>query len=695
MKNGFVKFVGLVFLLSVLEGCSQQSSLCKMSFVNYDDSFLYEENFIRGEQVVYNGPAPTRSPEGDVVYTFSGWDKDLGIAIEDTKYTAQYTNGDNETKYTCTFLNYDDSKLYETTVKKGATVNYAGETPTRPTANGIMYTFTGWDNELSNIQSNTIFHAQFSESDVDYTCTFQNYNGTVLYTTDVKEGETAVYVGATPTKPNDGSNVYTFVGWDKALTNIREDTIFTAQYEANVTTYACVFKNYDNTILYTTNVKSGTSVIYAGVTPTKAKDAQYSYEFNGWDKPLTNITANTIFTAQYISTLNKYTVNFKNYDATLLYTTEVEYGKYATYIGTTPTKPSDGVYNYTFSGWDRNLLTTQITSNTNFIAQFTSTQIHSGVETTIIAPTATKMGYTLTTNYDTNTSTKSDFTFVQLSDSITYGWNYLNTSLSGETRRKLTYTYCSIWETAISFKARTADAETVNIGETVYHVIGRMNLSEVYSNISTTEQDEIMSALELFRGDNPSLYYVDASFLSGSYIVALVVDDEYVTRSYRDSIDSLLSSYLTTTSTIVNDLSGDDAKAHALYNNLIAQVEYAYETDGTTPQDNLFAHSVAGVVKQKEVVCEGYALMYDLLCARNNLTCILGLGSISDVNIESTAHAWNYLKLNTTWYCVDTTWGDTSGSASTYYKQRYVDFAPDHHLGTLTSYYFSVPSPIY
>ncbi len=67
-----------------------------------------------------------------------------------------------------------------------------------------------------------------------YKVTFQNYDGTILYETEVEEGDSAEYVGEVPTKPVEEEKVdytYEFVGWDKELKNILEDTITTAMFK--------------------------------------------------------------------------------------------------------------------------------------------------------------------------------------------------------------------------------------------------------------------------------------------------------------------------------------------------------------------------------------------------------------------------------------------------------------------------------
>ena len=58
-----------------------------------------------------------------------------------------------------------------------------------------------------------------------YTVTFKDYDGTVLKTVSVKEGKTAA---APTTKERIG---YEFVGWDKAVTNVKSDLVVTAKYD--------------------------------------------------------------------------------------------------------------------------------------------------------------------------------------------------------------------------------------------------------------------------------------------------------------------------------------------------------------------------------------------------------------------------------------------------------------------------------
>ena len=65
------------------------------------------------------------------------------------------------------------------------------------------------------------------------------------------------------------------------------------------TYYHVTFLNYDETLLYEVDVLEGTEAIYQGETPIKPEDDEFTYEFNGWDKDLTNIQSEMTAVAQY------------------------------------------------------------------------------------------------------------------------------------------------------------------------------------------------------------------------------------------------------------------------------------------------------------------------------------------------------------------------------------------------------------
>lgn len=298
--------------------------------------------------------------------------------------------GDDAITYVpCIFKNYDGTTLYEFYYEKGTDIVYDGPTPVKKEKDeegkDIPWTFVGWDKSLENIQKPTIFIAKFEC--LLYTCTFLNYDGSTLYSAKVNRGEDASYEGDTPTKPDtvDGETTihWTFTGWDKDLTDIKADTIFTAQFDSP-NAIKCTFVNYDGTLLGYSYCGKGGKAVYEGKTPTKQETESEGvitgYRFSGWDKQLTNIQEPTTFTAQY-ETYTSYECKFVNYDGTLLYSMTVASNGTASYKGNTPLrdleergKNEDGTTNvvsYSFKGWDKDL--TRIKAPTTFTATYDST----------------------------------------------------------------------------------------------------------------------------------------------------------------------------------------------------------------------------------------------------------------------------------------------------------------------------------
>ena len=369
-------------------GCSETPTTIfyTVTFKNYDGSLLSESKVKRGESVTYNGQNPYRANTSEFTYTFSGWDQSLENILSDCTRYAQFTETAIPVThyYTVSFKNYDGTLLYDDYVVEGGTATYGGEAPTRPETSEYLYTFSGWDYSLENITSNCTRIAQYSATQKQtvkyYTVTFMNYDGTVLTTDVVVEGGTAHYEG-TPIRHETEEYTYTFSGWDKPLTNITSDCVRVAQFTETAKQvtklYTVTFLNYDGTVLTTDQVEFGGTASYGVSDPIRPETTEYSYTFSGWDKPLTNITADCVRIAQYTETakeiINHYLVTFKNYDGTILDEVVVVEGGNATYGGQTPTRPATSEFTYTFTGWDKPL--TNITSDRICVAQYSNTYI--------------------------------------------------------------------------------------------------------------------------------------------------------------------------------------------------------------------------------------------------------------------------------------------------------------------------------
>ena len=88
------------------------------------------------------------------------------------------------------------------------------------------------------------------------------------------------------------------------------DTEKTVRYTLNK--YNVTWRDWDGTELRKdTNVPYGTVPEYKGLTlPSRTADAEYTYEFAGWDPKTEKLTRDTVYTAVYDLTANVYSVTY-------------------------------------------------------------------------------------------------------------------------------------------------------------------------------------------------------------------------------------------------------------------------------------------------------------------------------------------------------------------------------------------------
>ena len=243
-----------------------------VTFLNYDGTLLQTVNVEYGKLATYSGSTPIKNSDDEhIEYEFNGWDKNISTFSikEDTIFIAKFKT----INYVfASFYNFDDSFLSKTKIKKGEVPTYNGTTPTRKyDGDDKVYRFKGWDKPLSSIDKDMSYKAVFNLLNI-YTITFKNYDGSVLSTSKVIEGDTAIYTGSTPSKPSSQSGnykyTYTFSGWDKNLNNVKSSFTTTAQFSSESTYYN---ETYQNALTKFKNFCS-----------TKDSDGIYKGEIESW-----------------------------------------------------------------------------------------------------------------------------------------------------------------------------------------------------------------------------------------------------------------------------------------------------------------------------------------------------------------------------------------------------------------------------
>lgn len=154
-------------------------------------------------------------------------------------------------------------------------------------------------------------------------------------------------------------------------------------YGTLIEQFTVSFVNWDGTVLDVQDVDKGGAAVdpitranNPIATPTRERDAQYTYTYSKWDSILTGVYTDRIITAQYSTTINSYTVNFYNDSSgtpELLYSLTTNYGTAAKYGGDIPSYAGTEEGTFMFSGWTPSV--TFIEGETNAYAKFSELKV--------------------------------------------------------------------------------------------------------------------------------------------------------------------------------------------------------------------------------------------------------------------------------------------------------------------------------
>lgn len=189
-----------------------------------------------------------------------------------------------------------DAVLKEQTLK-------SGETPTPPEvkdkdfAPSHTMVFKGWDKEVGAIVGDTVYRAVFEKRITTYEISF-------VYGSEGEHTQRATLdYGATPTAPTvededfAPSHTMVFTGWDREITAVSSDALYTAQYEKRMMTYEITFV-YGLAVEQQTKVTTeyGKKPVPPEIGNITAEDG-IEHRFAGWTPVISAVTGETTYTA--------------------------------------------------------------------------------------------------------------------------------------------------------------------------------------------------------------------------------------------------------------------------------------------------------------------------------------------------------------------------------------------------------------
>ena len=392
--------------MEIVANFTQTSASQTYTITWYDEdrtTVLYTDEVPYGEMPVYRGETPTKESTDQYTYEFAGWTPVMTEATADAQYYATYTP--TLRTYTVTWADEDGTVLEtDENVSYGETPEYNGETPAKESDDQYDYAFAGWNPAVSAVTGDITYTATYTPTLRTYTVTWV-VDGQDNIIQEYEYGATPEYPNGTPVKESTDQYTYEFAGWTPEIASVTGDAQYEAVFTPTLRTYTVTWVNWDGTVLDTfTDVAYGATPVYDGETPVREADAQYTYTFTGWDPEISAVTGDATYTAQYESTVNKYTVTWVNWDGTVLETdVDVPYGTVPVYDGADPTRPATSDTTYVFKGFAASADTPlgddgSIIGNTTMVATYEANVNFGGYDITLdygfggsvsVAPSAT------------------------------------------------------------------------------------------------------------------------------------------------------------------------------------------------------------------------------------------------------------------------------------------------------------------
>ena len=247
------------------------------------------------------------------------------------------------------------------------------------------YKFLGWatapdSNKIEYAAGDPVFVDANGDNDLyaiwqvkTYTVTYDLDGGEWTEATNEFPYEYKATVEVVKTVPT--REGYTFADWTSEEVEVANGKFtmpaknVTLKAKWNINKYTVKWVNWDGSEVRTdTEVPYGTK-LEAPANPTRAADAQYTYTFKDWDKPLEKVTKDVTYTAVYDKAVNKYTIKWVNWDGSEVRTdTEVPYGTKLE-APADPTRAADAQYTYTFKDWTPEVKT--VTGDATYKATYT------------------------------------------------------------------------------------------------------------------------------------------------------------------------------------------------------------------------------------------------------------------------------------------------------------------------------------
>lgn len=268
-----------------------------VKFLNADGTVFDEQSVTYGGSAVLPSGTPTKASDATYNYVFSSWSGTYTNVTSDVNITPVFSK--TYVDYTITFVNYDGTELSKNTAYHYGDTVIAPAAPSKPEDDTYTYEFAGWTPTVSAVTESVTYTAAFTPIYKEYTIKFVNYDGSEISSSSLHWGDAVEKPAATPTKPADAENTYTFSGWSPEVAAVSGNATYTAQFKADSNYYTVKFLNYDGSVISENEYAIGDTITLPAENPSKPSDSTYYYTFKAWSPEVVSVCAGS---ADYTAT---------------------------------------------------------------------------------------------------------------------------------------------------------------------------------------------------------------------------------------------------------------------------------------------------------------------------------------------------------------------------------------------------------
>ncbi len=340
----------------------------KIETTDMDGDPTTEYSVTYGTMAEFLGTNPTREPDIDYTYDFTGWSPELGPVTSNVTYTATYEK--KERKYTIIFLQEGGVEIERQFLPHNA-VPVCENTPTK-----IGHTLV-WSPAIAAVTGDATYTATWEEEPpTKYEVTFYDYDGTTpLQQSDVNVGDMPTFSSSTPTgKPATSEFTYVFDHWSPEPEVVSATSVksYVAVYREVPKTYTVIFLNEeDNSEIERHEYMYGETPVCSATPSKDDPTGQYTYTF-AWTPQIETVRGTATYKAQFTPVTNRYTITLKANPSGACTFTGAGTFDYGTDVSISRTD-NEG---YTFQKWtdkdgnEVSVLPTTLIGDINLVANF-------------------------------------------------------------------------------------------------------------------------------------------------------------------------------------------------------------------------------------------------------------------------------------------------------------------------------------